>query len=88
MRVTREARREPVNVSFTGRMVDLSAVLAQHQRTEKAARRKLRPAIRITGSDAVDMEAEAISEALDSATAEETGPPCIRVPSFPARMDW
>ncbi|KIV88954.1 hypothetical protein PV10_08579 [Exophiala mesophila] len=48
-----------------GRTIDLLAILTQHQRSEKLAKRKLQPTIRVTGESDIDREAEAICDALD-----------------------
>lgn len=76
--------------TVVGRWIDLDAILAQHQRSEKQAQRKLQPAIRVTGFEFADTEAAELCDAID-ALAENQGtdmPPCAKVSSFAQRLDW
>jgi hypothetical protein len=76
-------------------MIDLAAILEQHKRSESLRKRKLYPAIRITGFDVADEDAAALCDAIDAAAmgsrVEETDTemlPCSRVTSFSRRLDW
>jgi len=82
------ARRLLELIVYTGRMIDLTAILAQHQRTERAANRKIQPAIRVTGFDDVDQEAAALCEAIDGTNALPEPSACSRVSSYTRRLDW
>ncbi|KIV78832.1 hypothetical protein PV11_06442 [Exophiala sideris] len=71
-----------------GRTIDLFAILAQHQRNERMAKRKLQPAIRVTGTANIDEEAAALCDVLDG---EGESPPlenCSRKSSFPQTLEW
>lgn len=79
-------------------MIDLAAILEQHKRSEVLAKRKLLPAIRITGFDPADEDAAALCDAVDAVDGvvptepvTETDvemPACSRVTSFSRRLDW
>lgn len=73
-------------------MIDLTAILEQHRRGEVSAKRKLHPAIRVTGFDEADKEAAALCDAIDEAAARTMTAPemisCTRVSSFARRLDW
>jgi hypothetical protein len=66
----------------------LFAILARHQRTEKMAKRKLQPAIRVTGTAEIDTEAEAICDALDAGVESPLLEKCSRVPSSAHSVEW
>ena len=71
-----------------GRMIDLSAVLTRHQRLESRAKRKLQPAIQVTGHDQVDQEAAALCDAIDASPTEEPEmESCCKVRSWTQRME-
>jgi hypothetical protein len=71
-----------------GRTIDLFAILTQHQRNEKLAKKKLQPAIRVTSTADIDMEAEALCDALDGATETPSLEKCSRMSSFPQTLEW
>ena len=72
-----------------GRRIDLAAILAQHQRAEAKEKRKLQPAIRVTGHAEVDQEAAALCDAIDGAVERlPEVPVCTRVTSWTRRMEW
>ncbi|KAJ9609878.1 hypothetical protein H2200_006207 [Cladophialophora chaetospira] len=71
-----------------GRTIDLFAILAQHQRSEKLAKRKVQPAIRLTGTADIDAEAEALCDALDGVADSPTLEKCSRKLSFPHTVEW
>lgn len=73
---------------IAGRTIDLFAILAQHQRTEKLAKRKLQPAIRVTGIASNDTEAEALCDALDDVADAPALNQCSRISSFPHAVEW
>ncbi|OAP54419.1 hypothetical protein AYL99_11520 [Fonsecaea erecta] len=87
-----DARGSPRSSYFAyqcgGRTIDLFAILAQHQRSERMAKRKLQPAIRVTGTADIDTEAEALCEALDGVADSPTLEKCSRVSSFPQTLEW
>ena len=64
------------------------AILAQHQRNEKLAKRKLQPAIRVTGTADIDAEAEALCDALDDVAGSTTLEKCSQKPNFPHAVEW
>ena len=82
------ARRLLKLTEYAGRMIDLTAILAQHQRTERAANRKVQPTIRVTGFDDVDQEAAALCEAIDGTNALPEPSACSRVSSYTRRLEW
>lgn len=73
-------------------MIDLSAILEQHQRAESLARRKLHPAIRVIGFDEADQEAAALCEAIDDAATETARTRvinfCTKASPIAGRMEW
>jgi nitrite reductase/ring-hydroxylating ferredoxin subunit len=71
-----------------GRTIDLFAILAQHQRSEKMAKRKVQPAIRVTSTADIDTEAEALCDALDGAADTPALETCSRMSSFPHTVEW
>lgn len=77
------------NVSHnTGRTIDLFAILAQHQRCEMMAKKKLQPAIRVTGTAEIDTEAEALCDALDGVSESPSLERFSRRSSFPQLLEW
>ena len=72
----------------TGRTIDLFAILAQHQRTEKMAKKKLQPAIQVTGTTDVDIEAEALCDALDGIAPKPSSALSRRASSWPDEFEW
>lgn len=73
---------------FTGRTIDLFAILAQHQRSEKMARRKLQPAIRVTATLDIDTAAAALCDALDGMGDSPSLEKCARTSSIPQTLEW
>ncbi|KIW13214.1 hypothetical protein PV08_08401 [Exophiala spinifera] len=72
-----------------GRTIDLFAILAQHQRSEKMAKKKLQPAIRVTGTTDVDAEAEALCDILDGVSDNSPSlEKFSRKSSFPQLLEW
>ncbi|KAH0843133.1 hypothetical protein AYO21_03424 [Fonsecaea monophora] len=71
-----------------GRTIDLFAILAQHQRNEKMAKRKLQPAIRVTGTAEIDTEAEALCDALDGVADSPSLEKCSRISSLSQTLEW
>lgn len=52
------------------------------------AKRKLQPAIRVTGMADIDTEAEALCDALDDVAESPSLEKCSRVSSFPRMVEW
>ena len=73
---------------YSGRMIQLSAILSQHQRKEKLAKRKLQPTIRFIGTSNLDHEAEAICDALSERTNQNFGQPCSKLGNFAKKLEW
>ncbi|KAI1616310.1 iron-sulfur cluster-binding protein [Exophiala viscosa] len=71
-----------------GRTIDLFAILAQHQRNEKMAKKKLQPAIRVTGLADIDEEATALCDVLDGKGESPPLENCSRKSSFPQTLEW
>ncbi|KIX04917.1 uncharacterized protein Z518_05788 [Rhinocladiella mackenziei CBS 650.93] len=71
-----------------GRSIDLFAILTQHQRNEKMAKRKLQPAIRVTGTADIDQEAAALCDAIDGTVDGPQLEKCSRTSSFPQTLEW
>ncbi|KAL6251416.1 hypothetical protein RBB50_001625 [Rhinocladiella similis] len=71
-----------------GRTIDLFAILAQHQRSEKMAKKKLQPAIRVTGTAEIDTEAEALCDILDGVSDSPSLEKFSRKSSFPQLLEW
>jgi len=71
-----------------GRTIDLTAILVQHQRSEKMAKRKLQPTIRITGMTEVDDEASALCDAIDGAVDLPQLEACSKLSSFARKLEW
>ncbi|KAJ9639232.1 hypothetical protein H2204_003843 [Knufia peltigerae] len=71
-----------------GRTIDLFAILAQHQRCEMMAKKKLQPAIRVTGTAEIDTEAEALCDALDGVSESPSLERFSRRSSFPQLLEW
>ncbi|KIW31524.1 uncharacterized protein PV07_03168 [Cladophialophora immunda] len=71
-----------------GRTIDLFAILAQHQRNEKMAKRKLQPAIRVTGTADIDTEAEALCDALEGVANSPSLETCSRISSLTQTLEW
>ena len=71
-----------------GRSIDLFAILAQHQRNEKLAKRKLQPAVQVTGTADIDKEAEALCDALDSVVDAPPLERCSTKSSLPQTVEW
>jgi erythromycin esterase-like protein len=71
-------------------MIDLSAILEQHERSEKLARRKLFPAIRVTGFDEVDQEAAALCDAIDGVEPRAVSRATVRREDMSCthRLEW
>jgi hypothetical protein len=74
-------------------MIDVAAILEKHKRSESSKKRKLHPAIRITGFDLADEDAVALCDAVDAAAmgsraADTETTPCSLATSFSRRLDW
>ena len=71
-------------------MIELSAILEQHQRSETLAKRKLFPAIRVTGFTEADQDAAALCDAVDDFSRDQVSDiaTCARIPSFSRRLQW
>lgn len=74
--------------SDLGRTIDLFAILAQHQRNEKLAKKKLQPAIRVSAMADIDEEAAAVCDAIDGMAESPSFENCSRMSSFPQTLEW
>lgn len=88
MAVSRFSAIEGVDLTIEGRTIDLFAILSQHQRSEKLSKKRLQPAIRLTGSAGIDTEAEAICDVLDGGGEAPALEKCSRVSSLSRTLDW
>lgn len=79
---------EETDLVDLGRTIDLFAILAQHQRNEKMAMKKLQPAIRVTGTADIDEEAAALCDVLDGKGESPPLENCSRKSSFPQTLEW
>lgn len=52
------------------------------------AKKKLQPAIRLTGTADIDREAEALCDLIDGATDSPSLENCAKVSSFPQTIEW
>ncbi len=52
------------------------------------AKKKLQPAIRVTGTADIDLEAEAVCDALDGAIETPSLEKCSRMSSRPQTLEW
>ncbi|KAK5051410.1 hypothetical protein LTR84_003062 [Exophiala bonariae] len=71
-----------------GRTIDLFAILSQHQRSERLSKKRLQPAIRVTGAGFIDTEAADLCDVLDGAVAPPTLEQCSKVSSWRRTVDW
>ncbi|KEF57205.1 uncharacterized protein A1O9_07395 [Exophiala aquamarina CBS 119918] len=71
-----------------GRTIDLFAILSQHQRSENLSKRRLQPAIRLTGTGDSDNEAAALCDTLDGAMTLPLLEKCSTVSSLRRSLDW
>ncbi|EXJ86090.1 hypothetical protein A1O1_06459 [Capronia coronata CBS 617.96] len=83
-----KSSRTPFAYQCGGRTIDLFAILAQHERNEKLAKKKLQPAIRITSSAEIDEEAAAICDAIDGMDETTSLEKCSKISSFPQTLEW
>jgi thiamine monophosphate kinase len=73
---------------LSGRTIDLFAILAQHQRNEKLAKKKLQPAIRVTAMADIDEEAVALCDAIDGMAESPALEKCSRTSSSRQTLEW
>lgn len=77
-----------IGADLPGRTIDLFAILSQHQRSEKLSKKRLQPAIRVTGDASIDTEAAELCDALDGAVALPMLEQCSRVSSWRRNVEW
>lgn len=71
-----------------GRTIDLFAILSQHQRSENLSKKRLQPAIRVTGGGAIDTEAADLCDVLDGAVTSPVLDQCSKVSRWRGSVEW